>query len=204
MHDVAVTLGAPRALLEALLDEGIEIGHDCGGVLACASCRVVIRQGEQSLNPPSEDELDMLDRAGVASPGARLACQATGSGDLVVEIPRREAPAQATALGVSATPAAAAHLARQLARERGAVAVRLAIEPSGCSGFGYRVDAAQAVREGDIVFDVGAVRIVVDARSLPYVQGTVIDLATEGLARRLRFSNPNARQSCGCGESFGV
>ena len=42
----------------------------------------------------------------------------------------------------------------------------------------------------------------VDALSLPYLQGTTVDLVQEGLARRLRFDNPNARQSCGCGESF--
>ena len=77
------------------------------------------------------------------------------------------------------------------------------MERAGCSGFAYRVDPAQAVSEGDTVLESGAVRIVVDAASLPYVHGTTIDLAQAGLARRLRFDNPNARQSCGCGESFG-
>ena len=48
------------------------------------------------------------------------------------------------------------------------------------------------------------VRIAVDAASLPYVQGTRVDLAREGLAQRLRYDNPNVRQSCGCGESFDV
>jgi iron-sulfur cluster assembly protein len=48
------------------------------------------------------------------------------------------------------------------------------------------------------------VRIAVDPLSLPYLQGTRIDLVQEGLARRLRYENPNVRQSCGCGESFGV
>jgi len=47
-------------------------------------------------------------------------------------------------------------------------------------------------------------RIVVDAASLPYVQGTTLDVVQEGLARRLRFANPNALQTCGCGESFGA
>jgi iron-sulfur cluster assembly accessory protein len=48
------------------------------------------------------------------------------------------------------------------------------------------------------------VRIAVDSASLPRVQGTTVDLVQEGLARRLRFDNPNARRSCGCGESFGT
>jgi iron-sulfur cluster assembly accessory protein len=54
------------------------------------------------------------------------------------------------------------------------------------------------------VFESAGVRIAVDPASLPRVQGTTVDLVREGLARRLRFDNPNARQSCGCGESFGT
>jgi len=54
----------------------------------------------------------------------------------------------------------------------------------------------------DVTFECGGVRLVVDAASLPFVQGTTVRLVQEGLARRLRFDNPNARQSCGCGESF--
>jgi len=82
------------------------------------------------------------------------------------------------------------------------MAVRLSVEPSGCSGFGYRVDSAAAIRDGDSVFESQGVRIVVDRESLPYVQGSMLDVVQEGLARRLRFDNPNARQTCGCGESF--
>ena len=84
------------------------------------------------------------------------------------------------------------------------MAVRLAVEANGCSGFGYRVDPAEAVRDDDKVFESEGVRIVVDAASLPYLQGTTLDVVEEGLVRRVRFDNPNARQSCGCGESFGV
>jgi len=60
------------------------------------------------------------------------------------------------------------------------------------------------VQADDEVFDAGGVRLVVGSKSLPFVQGTAVDLVQEGLARRLRFDNPNARQSCGCGESFGT
>jgi iron-sulfur cluster assembly protein len=84
------------------------------------------------------------------------------------------------------------------------VAVRLAVLPAGCSGLRYRLDPTEAVYEGDTVFESGGVRIAVDALSLPYLQGSRIDLVQEGLARRLRYDNPNVTQSCGCGESFGV
>ena len=72
------------------------------------------------------------------------------------------------------------------------MAVRLAVEANGCSGFGYRVDPAEAVRDDDKVFESEGVRIVVDAASLPYLQGTTLDVVEEGLVRRVRFDNPNA------------
>ena len=92
----------------------------------------------------------------------------------------------------------------QLAKRPAAAGVRLAVEPSGCSGFGYRVDFADAARGDDAVFESGRIRILVDPLSLPYVQGAAIDVVQEGLSRRMRFDNPNAQHTCGCGESFGV
>jgi iron-sulfur cluster assembly protein len=106
-------------------------------------------------------------------------------------------------LPVSVSARAAKHFAAQLAKQR-AVAVRLEVKAAGCSGFGYRIHPADVIRDDDQVFESHGVRIVVDAASLPYVQGTTLDVVDEGLARRVRFDNPNARQSCGCGESFGV
>jgi iron-sulfur cluster assembly protein len=205
MESLKLSLDEGEILLGRLLQDGVDIAHDCGGVLACSSCRVVVREGLERLDAASADEVDMLDRAGVAEPGARLACQVEGRAvGLVVEIPRYEAPALAVMRPVSVSARAAKHFAVQLAKHPGATAVRLAVEANGCSGFGYRVDPADAVRDDDQVFESEGVRIVVDAASLPYLQGTTLDVVEEGLARRLRFDNPNARQSCGCGESFGV
>jgi iron-sulfur cluster assembly protein len=202
--DLTVTLRAGEALLDALLRSGAAIGHDCEGTLACATCRVVVREGMQNLEAPGEDETDMLERASAAMPGARLACQAIGKGPVRVTIPRPEAPPLEAALSLTVTPQAARHLVSYLQREPGSPAIRLAVEPSGCSGFRYRVLPAGTPLDGDSVFDAGGLKIVVDSISLPFVQGTTIDLAQEGLARRLRFDNPNARQRCGCGESFGT
>ena len=204
MENLKLSLREGEILLEHLLGADVDIAHDCGGVLACTSCRVVIREGLEHLQTPSSDELDMLDRADSQASNERLACQVRGEGELLVEIPRSEAPVHKFVRPVFVSARAARHLAAQLAKHPGAVAVRLAALPSGCSGFRYRVDPTAAVQEADKVFDSGGVRIVVDATSLPYLQGTTLDVTDEGLSRRLRFDNPNARQTCGCGESFGV
>lgn len=204
MDTLTVRLGENEVLLDRLLDDGVAIAHDCGGALACSSCAVVIAAGSEQLSRPSEDELDMLERGGVDGPDARLACQVSGAGELVIEIPGTGVPAPQAPLPVKVTPEAARFLSQQLAKSPGAVGVRLGAAPSGCSGFGYRIEPAHRVEEDDAVYETEGVRILVARKSLPFVQGTAIDLVQEGLARRLRFDNPNARQSCGCGESFSV
>ena len=205
METLKLSLDDGETLLGRLLQDGVDIAHDCGGVLACSSCRVVVREGLERLDAASDDEIGMLDRSGAAEPGARLACQVAGRAEeLVVQIPRDEAPVRAVMRAVSMSARAVKHFAAQLAKHPGAVAVRVAVQANGCSGFGYRVDPADAVREDDKVFESGGVRLVVDAASLPYLQGTTLDVVDEGIVRRVRFDNPSARRSCSCGESFGV
>lgn len=209
-ESAGLALAEGQRLLDGLSQHGVEVAHECGGTLACATCVVVVRQGLESLSPASEDEQDMLERANVRAPGARLACQAVvGCGDLVIEIPgaaaaRTTFPPPATALPVTLSERAARHFVSQLAKHPGATAVRLSVEPAGCSGFSYRVDPAAAIRDDDAVFESRGIRIAVDPASLSHVQGTTIDITQAGLARRLRFDNPNATQTCGCGESFGT
>jgi iron-sulfur cluster assembly protein len=210
MATVKLRLAEGENLLDRLLRQGVELAHDCGGTLACATCRVIVRQGLESLDEMSEDEQDMLDKASSFEPGVRLACQAIGGeGDLVIEIAQDEAlriaaPLRGTAHPIELTASAARHFAAQLAKRPGAVAVRLAVQPAGCSGYKYRVDHADTIGADDVVFESSGIRIAVDPASLPHVQGTTLDVVQEGLSRRLRFDNPNAIQTCGCGESFGT
>lgn len=206
MDTVTLALNAGEVLLDRLLEEGFAVTHECGGKLACSTCQVVVREGMANLSAMSEDELDMLDRASATAPGARLACQAVSAGgDVVISLPENALPARiAGAAPIQLSEAAAQYLRAQLARYAGAVAVRLAVERAGCSGFRYRIDRADEIGDEDEVFESAGVRIAVDRASVPYLQGTRVDLVREGLARRLRYDNPNVRQSCGCGESFGV
>jgi iron-sulfur cluster assembly protein len=203
-------LAEGERLLDRILHEGVPLSHDCGGVLACASCLVIVREGLEALARAEEDEQDILDKAAANTAGARLSCCViVRSGDLVVEIPQMELPAMSprpdgTGLPVTLSDRAAKHFATQLAKKPGIAGVRLSVRPAGCSGMRYQVDYAGTFGTGDTVFVSGGIRIAVDPQSLPFVAGTHLDFSAEGLASRLRFDNPNMRQTCGCGESFGV
>jgi iron-sulfur cluster assembly protein len=107
-------------------------------------------------------------------------------------------------MGIRLTEEAGRHLERQLQGQPDAVGIRLGVKEAGCSGLRYVVQMASAVEPADVVFEERGVRLIVAADSLPYIDGTEVDLAAEGLARTLRFHNPHATASCGCGESFAV
>src|SRR5690606_8727866 len=81
---------------------------------------------------------------------------------------------------------------------------RFGIRRTGCSGWGYTVDIADAVADDDEVFEHAGVRLLVDRKALPFVDGTEIDFRRDGLNAAFVFRNPNATGACGCGESFTV
>ena len=107
-------------------------------------------------------------------------------------------------MAITLTPAAADRV-RHFINERGhGVGLRLAVRKTGCSGFAYVVNYADAVEPGDRVFDSQGVRVLVDADSLQLIDGTEVDFVRQGLNEAFRFRNPNVRGECGCGESFSV
>lgn len=81
--------GRPGSLLATAMGAGVQIDHACGGVCACSTCHVLVREGVTTLNEASEEEEDMLDNAPGLEACSRLACQAVpdGTQDLVVEVP---------------------------------------------------------------------------------------------------------------------
>lgn len=126
---------------------------------------------------------------------------------------RAAAPAaRATMPSGPATPSMSIHLTESAAsRARkfidaspGALGLRFGVRRTGCSGWAYVVDVADAIAAGDRVFEDQGVRIVVDADSLPLVDGTEIDFEQKGLNAAFAFRNPNVTGACGCGESFAV
>ena len=106
-------------------------------------------------------------------------------------------------MAIQLTEAARQRMQDYLART-GAVGVRFGVKRTGCSGYGYTVDVADAQADEDIVFDLDGVRVLVDPKWLPFVDGTEIDFRREGLGAQFVFRNPNATGECGCGESFTV
>jgi iron-sulfur cluster assembly protein len=101
--------------------------------------------------------------------------------------------------------AAAAERVRSFLKSRGSgIGLRVGIKKTGCSGFAYVVNYAEAIAPSDIVFDDHGVKVVVDPDSLPLIDGTVVDFVKQGLNEAFKFSNPKAKGECGCGESFNV
>ncbi len=106
---------------------------------------------------------------------------------------------------ITMTESAARHIRQQLDKRGGGLGMRLAVRKSGCTGFMYAVDYVDAVEAGDQVFEGYGVQVVVDAKSLPVVDGTEIDYVRNNILNQgLEFRNPNVKDACGCGESFNV
>jgi iron-sulfur cluster assembly protein len=105
---------------------------------------------------------------------------------------------------VSMTESAAKHVQRSLSKRGKGVGLRLAVKTSGCSGFAYAIEFADDVLPDDQVFESHGTQLLVDARSMPFLDGTQLDFVREGLNEGFKFTNPNSNAECGCGESFAV
>jgi len=105
---------------------------------------------------------------------------------------------------VTLTEKAANHVQNYLARRGKGVGLRVGVRTSGCSGMAYKLEFADAATPDDLQFESHGVKILVDPKSLPYVEGTELDYTREGLNEGFKFRNPNVKDECGCGESFNV
>jgi len=107
-------------------------------------------------------------------------------------------------MAITLTEKAANHVQSFLVKRGKGVGLRVGVRTSGCSGMAYKLEFADGVEANDLQFESHGVRVVVDPKSLPYVDGTELDYTREGLNEGFKFNNPNVKDECGCGESFNV
>jgi len=108
-------------------------------------------------------------------------------------------------MAIQLTENAAKHVETMLGKRGNGIGLRLGTRKSGCTGFAYVVDYADEVTDEDIVFESHGVKVVVDKKSLPNIDGTEVDyMKTNAINEGFEFRNPNIKDMCGCGESFSV
>jgi iron-sulfur cluster assembly protein len=107
-------------------------------------------------------------------------------------------------MAITLTDRAAQHVQRYIEKRGKGVGVRLGVKTTGCSGLAYKLEFADDVQPEDQQFESNGVRVLVDPKSLAYLDGTELDFVREGLNEGFKFNNPNEKDRCGCGESFNV
>lgn len=107
-------------------------------------------------------------------------------------------------MSITLTESAADRVKTFLAKRGKGIGLRLGIKTSGCSGLSYMLEFVDTLNEDDQVFEQHGVKVIVDTKSLVYLDGTQLDFAKEGLNEGFKFANPNVKDECGCGESFNV
>ena len=107
-------------------------------------------------------------------------------------------------MAISMTEAAAQHVRRSLQGRGKAQGIRLRVRTTGCSGLAYVLEFVDELAAEDLVYESHGVKVIIDPKSLTYLDGTELDFVREGLNEGFKFNNPNVRGECGCGESFNV
>ncbi len=107
-------------------------------------------------------------------------------------------------MAITVSEAAARHVNRYLTKRGKGLGVRLGVKTTGCSGLAYKLEYVDEAEPEDVIFEAHGVKVLVDPKSLAYIDGTELHFVHEGLNEGFRFNNPNERDRCGCGESFRV
>ena len=111
---------------------------------------------------------------------------------------------EAKPMGIQLTEAAAAHVRKSLDKRGKGEGLRLGVRTSGCSGKAYVLEFVDTIQPEEVVFETHGVKVIVDPKSLLFLDGTVLDYTREGLNEGFKFENPNVKGECGCGESFTI
>ena len=107
-------------------------------------------------------------------------------------------------MAVTLTAQAAEHIEKYLQKRGKGMGLRLGVRTTGCSGMAYKLEYVDDPLADDRVFESHGVKVYVDPKSMAYIDGTELDYAREGLNEGFKFTNPNEKATCGCGESFTV
>jgi iron-sulfur cluster assembly protein len=107
-------------------------------------------------------------------------------------------------MGITLTEPAANHVKAYLENRGKGIGLRLGVRTSGCSGMAYVLEFADEINDEDEVFEDHGIKVIVDPKSMVYLDGTELDFGKEGLNEGFKFNNPNVKDECGCGESFNV
>ncbi len=103
------------------------------------------------------------------------------------------------------TPNAVRAVKRIIARKNlGQAALRVRVEGGGCSGLSYKLEFDTETTAQDLLMETEGLRVLVDAQSAVYLEGMTLDFSDALVGGGFKFQNPNAKKSCGCGESFAV
>ena len=105
-------------------------------------------------------------------------------------------------MAVTLTERAATRVENFMKNRGKGVGLRISVKTSGCSGMAYSLEFADELDEDDLAFESHGVKLLVDPKSLVYIDGTELDYTKEGLNEGFKFNNPNVKNTCGCGESF--
>ena len=107
-------------------------------------------------------------------------------------------------MSVIVTENAARQISRQLEKRGKGLGLRLGVKKAGCSGFAYVVDYADDITASDVVSEDHGIKVIIKAEDQAMLDGIQIDYTREGINEAFRFTNPKAKATCGCGESFSV
>jgi iron-sulfur cluster assembly protein len=105
---------------------------------------------------------------------------------------------------ITLTQSAVKRVRDMVAKRHSGIGLRIGVVKSGCSGYSYALDYADAVAANDMIIEQDDVKVVVDKDNLPLLEGMILDFVKEGLNQSFKFINPNVTSECGCGESFSV
>ena len=107
-------------------------------------------------------------------------------------------------MAISLTNAAADRVRTYLEKRENGLGLRLGITKTGCSGYSYVINYAEAIDDDDVVFEDKGIKVVIDPEALSLIDGTEVDFVKNGLNEAFSFRNPNIKGECGWGESFTV